>query len=253
MGRILAFAYGVVAYIIFFVSFLCVIAFVGDLGVGRAMDAGPAGPLWQALLVNGGLLALFAVQHSVMARPAFKRWWTRIVPPVIERSTYVLLASLIVLLIVWQWRPMPQVVWDLRGTIGGGVLTAAFWSGWLLVLYATFLIDHFDLFGLRQVGLFLMQRDYTPVRFQTAGLYQWIRHPIMTGFLIAFWATPYMSVGHLVFALGTTGYILVGVGLEERDLLAHHGDRYRAYKRSVSMVLPLGGRWKEPGGNAEVR
>jgi protein-S-isoprenylcysteine O-methyltransferase Ste14 len=133
------------------------------------------------------------------------------------------------------------------------VLTALFWAGWLLVLYATFLIDHFDLFGLRQVGLHLMRREYQPVKFQTKGLYQWIRHPIMTGFLLAFWATPYMTVGHLFFALGTTGYILVGVTLEERDLLAHHGDRYRAYKRSVSMVRPLGGRWKQPGGNPEPR
>jgi protein-S-isoprenylcysteine O-methyltransferase Ste14 len=253
MGRILAFTYGILAYAIFLLSFLCVIAFLGDLGIGRAMDAGAAGPLWQAFLVDGALLGLFAVQHSVMARPAFKRWWTRLVPPPVERSTYVLLASLIVLLMVWQWRPMPQVVWDLRGSAAGGVLTAAFWAGWLLVLYATFLIDHFDLFGLRQVGLFLMRREYTSPKFQTAGLYQWIRHPIMTGFLIAFWATPYMTLGHLFFAVATTGYILIGVALEERDLLAHHGERYRAYKRSVSMVLPLGGRWKEPGGGAEAR
>jgi protein-S-isoprenylcysteine O-methyltransferase Ste14 len=233
--------YGLASYLIFLASFLYAVGFVGNLLVPKSIDSGASARLPTAVVVDTVLLLLFAVPHSVMARPAFKRWWTKFVPPPVERSTYVLQSSLLLGLLFWQWRPIPAVVWDVGAPVGRWLLHAIFWAGWVIVLASTFLIDHFDLFGLRQVSLYASGREYTPPAFRTSGLYRHVRHPLMTGFLLAFWATPAMTVGHLVFAVATTGYILIALHLEERDLVEFHGEQYRGYQERVRMLLPLPG------------
>ena len=237
MSRILAFAYGVASYAIFFVTFLYAAGFVGNFAVPKTLDGVPVDPLGTALAVDLALLAIFAVQHSVMARPAFKRRWTRIVPEPIERSTYVLASSLAMLFMFWQWRPLGGVVWDVQHPTGRVVLHMLFASGWLLVLYTTFLINHFDLFGLRQVWLHLQGRAYTRLRFTMPGPYKLVRHPLYVGWLVAFWATPTMTATHLLFAATTTAYILIAIRFEERDLVAAHA-QYAEYQARVPMLMP---------------
>ena len=240
MSRFLFLGYAGVCYLIFFATFLYSIGFLGDWGVPRSIDAGgPESPLAVALLVNVALLSIFAVQHSAMARQGFKRWWTRIVPRPIERATYVLLTCAALALLYWQWRPLPGVVWELEGRLLHALAHAVYLlAGWGGVLYATILIDHFDLFGVRQVLLHWRGRERPAMRFVTPALYRFVRHPLYVAWFIVFWATPTMTVGRLLFAAVATGYILVAVQLEERDLIAEFGDEYRGYRESTPAFLP---------------
>lgn len=239
MSRSLTLAFGIFCYVIFLVTFLYQIGFVAGFVVPKTIDDGTTVSRSAAIVTNIVLLGLFAIQHTIMARLAFKRWWNRIVPPAIERSIFVLIASVLLLLMNWLWKPLPEMVWQVDFAAGRFVLYALAAAGWLLVLYSTFLINHFDLFGLRQVWLYYRNVEYTPVQFRENVLYRWVRHPLMLGFIIAFWATPDMSQGHLLFAIVTTLYILVAIQIEERTLLELHGEDYREYRRRVSMILPL--------------
>ena len=237
MSRVAAFAYGVVSYAIFFATFLYSIGWVGNLWVPRSIDAAPSGGFWNSLAIDLGLLGLFAVQHSVMARPAFKRLWTRIVPEVIERSTYVLFSSLAMILMFVCWQPLGGTIWQVESTLGQYVLYGLYAFGWGLVLVSTFLIHHFDLFGLRQVWLYLRGIPYTPLEFRVTSLYRYVRHPLYVGWFFAFWATPTMTVTHLVFAVMTAAYILVAIQFEERDMRKVH-PAYADYQKRVPMLVP---------------
>ena len=239
MGLVAA-GYGVFCYTVFLASFLYAIGFIGDIVVPKTIDSAPSADMPEALAINLVLLGLFAVQHSVMARQGFKAVWTRIVPRVVERSTYVLISSLLLGLICWKWQAIPRVVWDVSSPVFRSLLLAMFALGWVILLLSTFMINHFDLFGLRQVYLRLRGLEYTPLSFTERALYRFVRHPIYLGFVIAFWATPHMSLGHLVFAIATTGYIFVGIFLEERDLMKNHRIEYGAYRARVPMLLPTG-------------
>jgi protein-S-isoprenylcysteine O-methyltransferase Ste14 len=239
MAGIASLLYGVIAYSLFLGSILYAIAFVGNMPVPKTIDSGDAGPLAPAVIIDILLLGIFAIQHSVMARPAFKRWWTRFVPEPVERTTYVLLASLALVLLFWQWQPIQQPIWTVTDPIGVFVTQTISLFGWALVVISTFLINHFELFGLRQVYARLRGQTLPPPVFKTPFLYKRVRHPIYLGFLLAFWSTPAMTAGHLLFAIGTTGYILIGITLEERDLIALFGDQYRRYREQVSMLIPL--------------
>jgi len=239
MSRLFAFLYGVFCYLVFFATFLYAVGFLGNFAVPKSIDSGPQVPLLYALGINTALLAVFAIQHSVMARQWFKKAWTRIVPTPVERSTYVLFSSLALLLLFWKWQPMGGIVWSVQNTYWWLALEGLFGLGWLLVLYATFLINHFDLFGLRQVWFYLLGRPYKEIGFRTPWLYRFVRHPLYVGWLMVFWGAPVMTVAHLVFAIATTAYILIAIQFEERDLARLHGE-YAEYRRSVPMLVPVG-------------
>ena len=248
LKRILFFAYGCLSYLIFLGTFLYAVCFIGNFGVPRTLDGAATGPLGVGFAIDAGLLALFAAQHSIMARKWFKDWWTRIVPRPIERSTYVLFSSLALILLFWQWRPLGGVVWSVEDPVGRLVLRGLFAFGWGLVLVSTFLINHFDLFGLRQVWLHLLGRSDKPMRFVIPGPYRLVRHPLYVGWLFAFWMTPVMTLAHLLFSIATTGYILLAIQFEERDLAREHGEAYESYRRSVPMLVPFTGkRGADPG------
>ena len=240
--RFPAFLFGITAYAVFLYTFLYLIGFVGNIFVPKGIDDGAQSPVAVALAVDVALIALFGVQHSVMARPAFKKRWTRLIPEPIERSVFVACAGFILLLLFREWRPLPAPVWDLPAGLLYTSLMVLSWLGWLIALSSSFLINHFDLFGLRQVYFYLRGLDCAPVAFKHPAFYRSVRHPLMAGFLIAFWATPQMSAGHLVFALGMTAYILIGIAFEERDLLEKYGEAYAEYRRRVSMLIPLPGK-----------
>ena len=226
MGRWIAFFYGVASYLVFLIAFLYAVGFVGNIFVPKGIDSGLEEPVTKALLINMLLLGLFAIQHSVMARRGFKDWWTKLIPEPVERSTFVLFTSLILILLYWQWRPMTGNIWTVENPAGHLILEILFWLGWVIVLVSTFMINHFDLFGLRQVYLYIKRKEYTPPDFHIPGFYKYLRHPVMLGFIIAFWATPEMTVGHLLFAIATTAYIFIGILLEERDLIHLYGEVY---------------------------
>lgn len=245
---LLAFIYGVFAYLLFLASSLYAIGFVGNMLVPKSIDSGARSSLGEALLVNTFLIALFGVQHSVMARAGFKRWWTRLVPPAIERSTYVLFSSLLLFSLFWQWRPLTERIWFVDHVVAAGVLHAAFWMGWGLLVVSTFLLSHWELLGLAQVLARFRGREPaaspaigtdTKSELRTPSLYRWVRHPIYFSFLLAFWATPDMTAGHLLFALGMTLYVLIGIWFEERDLVRHFGDAYRRYREQVPALVPV--------------
>jgi len=245
LKRITFFAYGTLAYLIFLGTFLYAIGFIGNFGVPTTLDGAARKPLGVALIIDVALLTVFAVQHSVMARKWFKEWWTRIVPKPLERSTYVLFSSVALILMFWLWQPLGGVVWSIEDPIGRLVVRGFFAFGWALVLVSTFLINHFDLFGLRQAWLYLLNRPYTTLNFGMPGPYRLVRHPLYVGWLFAFWSTPTMTLAHLLFAIATTAYILLAIRFEEADLVREHGESYEAYRRSVPMLIPFSRRSNE--------
>jgi protein-S-isoprenylcysteine O-methyltransferase Ste14 len=251
--RILFFAYGSLSYLIFLGTFLYAVGFIGNFGVPNTLDGAASGPLGVSLAIDAGLLGLFAVQHSVMARKWFKDWWTRIVPKPIERSTYVLCSSLALILLFTLWRPLGGVIWSVEEPLGRLFLRGLFAFGWGLVLVSTFLINHFDLFGLRQVWLYLLGRRYYTLRFATPGPYRLVRHPLYVGWLFAFWMTPVMTLAHLLFSVATTSYILLAIWFEERDLVREYGEAYEEYRRSVPMLVPFIGKRGSDAGSGIVK
>ena len=242
MAGLVAVVYGVVAYGFTLVALLYLVGFVGNLIVPKSIDSGTAGPLMYSVIVDTMLIGLFAIQHSLMARQGFKRWWTRFVPPPIERSTYVLFASFALLILYWQWQPVPAVVWSVHNPTAGTVLDGVFWLGWVVLVASTFLISHFELFGLSQVFSRLLGKQPSDAKFRAPLFYRRVRHPIYLGVLLAVWAAPTMTVGHLLFSVVITGYILIGIQLEERDLVQQFGDQYRRYRQHAAMLVPLPGR-----------
>ncbi len=239
MGRVAFFVYGAVCYMIFFATFLYAIGFLGNFVVPKSIDSGTNGPVGRAALINVLLIGLFGIQHSVMARPRFKTWWTKFVPQPVERSTYVLASSLALILIFCQWQPMTSVVWQIDYPMAQWILKGLFITGFVIVLYTSFLIDHFDLFGLRQVFLHWRGTAYTDKPFGTPSLYKLMRHPLYLGWIIAFWSTPEMTSGHLLFAVAATAYIFIAIPLEERDLVRVFGEEYQRYRKRAPMILPL--------------
>jgi protein-S-isoprenylcysteine O-methyltransferase Ste14 len=239
MKRILYLLYGVISYFAFFGTILYAIGFVGNLVVPKTIDGAATTPLYFALLTNASLLLLFALQHSIMARPAFKNWWTRIIPAPLERSTFVLLSSLCLMLMMWQWQPLGGVVWSVENQLVKTIMLVVYFLGWGIVFVSTFLINHFDLFGLRQVWLYFIGKPYTQLPFRLPFFYRFVRHPLYLGFLIAFWVTPVMTTAHLLFAVLTTGYILTAIQFEEKDLISHFGEKYRNYKKWAPMLIPF--------------
>ena len=238
MAKVLAILYGVICHVMFLLIFVYLTAFLGNFDlVPKTIDSGTPGPLGMAIVINVLLLGAFAVPHSVMARPGFKQWWTQFVPKQVERSTYVLVSNLLFILLFWQWQPMTGVVWEVEHQTGATVLWGLFFFGFVLVVIASFVIDHFDLFGLRQVYLYARGVSYNPPVFRVAWFYKFVRHPLLLGWMIAFWSTPRMSTGHLLFAVATTAYMLIAIRYEERDLVKYHGDAYRDYRRRVSMII----------------
>jgi protein-S-isoprenylcysteine O-methyltransferase Ste14 len=236
--RFLVLLYGLAAYLLFLAAIVYGIGFVGNLLVPKGIDGGAVEPLGKSITINVGLLLAFAVQHNVMARDAFKAWWTKIIPPAIERSTFVAAASLLLMLLYWQWRPLPQTVWQIDSSIVRGILWAIYFAGWAIVFYSSFVIDHFELFGLKQAWASFRGQPPAQSPFSERSLYRWVRHPLMFGFIVAFWSAPTMSWGRLLFAVVTTVWILIAIQIEERDLARQLGEPYRQYRARTSMLLP---------------
>lgn len=239
MKRALIFLYGLICYVMFLATFLYAIGFIGDIFVPKTIDSGAAGPIGMAIVIDAVLLTIFALQHSVMARPEFKKWWTRFIPKSMERSTFVLFANLALVLLYWQWRPIPAVVWSVQSHWAQILIRAIYAAGWFILLTGTFMISHAHLFGLKQVYEKLTKKEVSAPQFMQPGYYKYIRHPLMLGFIISFWAAPVMTVGHLLFAAASTGYILVALQLEERDLIKFFGEKYIEYKKRVPMFIPF--------------